>query len=174
MDLLLNNKNHKKLVLLNYLAKHPLNNNLKDISIKLNLSIMSTKRIILDLNNDLVTHFSEDIYINMNINSVSLVNSNSNYSSIDLIELLSMFYLKDSISFQILHLFFINNNTTVSQISTELFISRSFCYKTIDELAEPLKGWHIELNLSSKRDSPNFIAKQEHLRVFYLYFLEYL
>lgn len=95
MDLLLNNKNYKKLVLLNYLAKHPLNNNLKDISIKLNLSIMSTKRIILDLNNDLVTHFSEDIYINMNINSVSLVNSNSNYSSIDLIELLSMFYLKD-------------------------------------------------------------------------------
>lgn len=170
MDLLLNNKNYKKLVLLNYLAKHPLNNNLKDISIKLNLSIMSTKRIILDLNNDLVTHFSEDIYINMNINSVSLVNSNSNYSSIDLIELLSMFYLKDSISFQILHLFFINNNTTVSQISTELFISRSFCYKTIDELAEPLKGWHIELNLSSKRDSPNFIAKQEHLRIFYLYF----
>ncbi|WP_183117411.1 helix-turn-helix domain-containing protein, partial [Brochothrix thermosphacta] len=58
-------------------------------------------------------------------------------------------------SFQILHLFFINNNTTVNQISTELFISRSFCYKTIDALVEPLKGWHIELNLSSKRDSPN-------------------
>lgn len=170
MNLLLTTKNYKKLMLLTYLAKHPLTKNIKTISTALHLSVPSTKRLILDLNNDLVTHFSESIYINISTNSASLINSSPQYSSVDLIEFFKMSYLKDSVPYQILHLLFINKYPSVNLITTELFISRSFFYKTIDELAKPLKAWHIEINLSSKPNRPNFIAKQEHLRAFYVYF----
>lgn len=64
MDILLSKKNYKKLELLKYLTKHPIQNNLKTISIVLDSSITSTKRLILDLNNDLILYFSKDIYIN--------------------------------------------------------------------------------------------------------------
>lgn len=91
MDLLLDNKNQKKTVLFNCFSKHPLNNNLKVVSINLNLSIISTKLIISDLNNYLATHFPE--VINMNTISTSLTNSNYHYSSIVLHKCSTLFNL---------------------------------------------------------------------------------
>lgn len=167
MDILFSKKNYKKLELLKYLIKHPMQNNLKTISIVLDSSITSTKRLILDLNNDLILYFSKDIYVEINLTSVSLINSADYYSSIDLVEILNMSYLKESIPFQILLLLFNDKDISINKITDTLYISRSFFYKTIDMLINPMKGWHIEFNLASKPNSAKLLAKQEHFRSFY-------
>lgn len=96
----------------------------------------------------------------MDTTSISLNNNTDYYSSIDLVEFLTMSYLKESVPFQILLLSLNNKGVSITQITDTLYINRSFFYKTIDTLINPLKGWHIEFNIASKLNSHKLIAKK--------------
>ncbi|MCC4311304.1 helix-turn-helix domain-containing protein [Carnobacterium maltaromaticum] len=169
MDTLLMKKDLAKLTLFRELVyNQPKELSLDYFSELLNISKRSTLRTVEELAHDLEKDF-EDMEIKKNKYSYSIMN-NSLMNNEYFIVSLQLFYLKNSIQFNIIYSLLTKYFDSMTQLSEYLYISTPHLYRQMPEIKRFLAGFKIDIIFTEAKKKTNFVGSPKHLKTFYYFF----
>lgn len=165
MDTLLMKKDLAKLTLFRELVyNQPKELSLDYFSELLNISKRSTLRTVDELAHDLEKDF-EDMEIKKNKYSYSIMN-NSLMNNEYFIVSLQLFYLKNSIQFNIIYSLLTKYFDSMTQLSEYLYISTPHLYRQMPEIKRFLAGFKIDIIFTEAKKKTNFVGSPKHLKTF--------
>lgn len=171
MDLLLDKRNYQKIELIKYLSKQYEFISIDELCELLSLSKVAMRRVLDSLEEDLHELFNHTVKIDTNESyKYYLVIDSQYYKSANVINMLTLHYLKQSLSFQFLLTLFYTKYPSSNALMDELLISSSYFYKLNKNLSKILKKWYLELDFSINDSGFNYMGKTEYMRLFTYHF----
>lgn len=167
MELLLEKRNYNKIELFKYLCQKNSGLTLYDMEIYLNLSRISIKRSLSELEKDLIKLPIQTLKIKHDDAKYFIKTEDKNLISHN-IDSLKLFYLKQSVPFTTILLILQKPFFSIEDATSASLISPSYYYKIYKQLKPKLSNWGISISFSS--EISNIKGSTFHIRYFLYYF----
>lgn len=167
MDIFLEKRNYNKLELFKCLTTEIKGITVEDMEIYLNLSTISIKRSLLELEGDLLCLYKQDIQL-IKYNAMYFLLLASNKQRTEYVDTLTLYYLKQSVPFSTILSLIETPYASLDQALNSIPISVSYYYKIYKKIRPWLNNWGVDINFIKK--NTNLSGSQLHTRFFLYYF----